>query len=333
MAERPLLIDTDPGIDDAVALVLAARLDQLRVVCITTVYGNTEVACATRNAREITLRAGLRAPVVAGAARPLARPLRAARETHGAEGLGYFMPPARPTEERDSAAEAIVGMARAHSALTLCCLGPLTNLAAALELEPALKDRLGPVFIMGGALGVRGTQTRASEFNWWCDPEAADAVLRAGLDLRVVPLDVTRRIAISGAAIAALCKAAEHDADARLWAEALRYYAEFHRRWEGFDGVIVNDALAVALAADPSLAAWRVHRLAVSCSEDDRRGAVVRDDAHGYAARVALEVQARKAIALIGERVFGRWVAAQLFDEGASAAERWLAANPLKENP
>lgn len=326
----PILIDTDTGIDDAVALALAARLPALRVVCITTVHGNTAVAYATRNAREIALRTGLDAPVITGAARPLIRPACPARETHGEEGLGYFIPGRKPSEE-ERAADAIRTAARLHRPLTLCCIGPLTNLARALEREPSLAQQLGPVFIMGGALGVRGTQTRWSEFNWWADPEAADAVLRAGLDLRLVPLDVTRRIAIPGAAIRALREAGERDDDARLWGEALRFYADFHWSRERFDGAIVNDALAVALAADPSLATWRELRIAVSCSDDERRGAIVRDDVHGAPARVALEVRAQEVIALIGRLVFGRWIPPDLFEEGAAAAERWLAENRLHE--
>jgi purine nucleosidase len=327
----PILLDTDTGIDDAVALALAARLPRLRVVCITTVHGNTTVAYATRNAREIARRVGLQAPVIKGAAKPLIRPAHPARETHGEEGLGYVVWNTSPAPEKERAAAAVRTAARRHRPLTLCCLGPLTNLARALRQEPSLGERLGPVFVMGGALGVRGTQTRWSEFNWWADPEAADVVLRAGVDLRLVPLDVTRRIAIPGAAIRALGEAGARDDDARLWADALRYYAEFHRGWEHFDGAILNDALAVALVADPSLATWRELLVAVSCSDDERRGAIVRDDAHGALARVALEVRAQEVIALIARLVFGRWLAAELFAGGAAAAERWLAENRLDE--
>ncbi|HEU4565972.1 MAG TPA: nucleoside hydrolase [Gemmatimonadaceae bacterium] len=325
-----LLIDTDPGIDDAVALALAARLERLRVVAITAVHGNADVAHATRNAREIARRAGLRAPVVAGAARPLQRESAPARETHGPEGLGYFTPAAPAAPEPDGAAERIASAAHEHPGLTLCCLGPLTNLAHALARDPALPSRLGPVFAMGGALGVRGTQTRWSEFNWWADPEAADAVLRAGLDLRLVPLDVTRRIAIPGEAIGALAAAAEHDEGARFWADALRFYADFHRSWERFDGCVVNDALAVTLVADPALATWRDERLAVSRSDDDRRGAVSRDPG-GAPARVAFDVRAREVVELVGRLVFARWVKPETFAAGAEAAERWLAEHPLHE--
>lgn len=323
-----VLIDTDTGIDDAVALALAAALGALRVAAVTTVHGNAEVERCTRNAREVARRAGLGAPVVAGAAAPLVRAPHPARETHGEEGLGYVHPAAPAVPEPDRAPATISACAREDPALVLCCLGPLTNLAHALASDPALANRLGPVVVMGGALGVRGTQTRWSEFNWWADPEAAHAVLHAGLDLRLVPLDVTRRIAIPGAAIAALQRAGDGDDDARFWADALRFYADFHRSWETFDGCVINDALAVALVADPSLARWRDARLVVSCSDDDRRGAA-REDPRGAPVHVANDVRARDVLELVRAHVFARWLPAGALAEGADAAARWLADNPL----
>jgi inosine-uridine nucleoside N-ribohydrolase len=328
---RPVLIDTDTGIDDAVALALAARLPAIRVVAVTTVHGNTEVARATRNARLVARRSGLDAPIVAGAAAPLVRAPHPARETHGPEGLGHVIPAEPPADEEDRAAEAIVEGAELHAPLTLCCLGPLTNLARALRAEPSLPARLGPVFVMGGTVRVRGTQTRRSEFNWWSDPESVAAVLDARLDLRLVPLDVTRRIAIGGAAIRAL-RAAPDD-DARFWADALEFYAAFHRGWERFDGCVVNDALAVALVADAALAEWEEMRIGVSCGDDERRGALLPDGA-GAPARVALGVRAAEVVSLIGRLVLGGRVPEAMLREGVASAERWLEENPqLGEKP
>ena len=153
-----------------------------------------------------------------------------------------------------------------------------------------------------------GTQTARSEFNWWSDPEAADFVMHAHLDLRLVPLDVTRRIAIPGSAIRALGKAGESDQQARFWADALRFYADFHQEYEHFDGCIVNDALAVALVADPSLAGWEEMRLDVSLSDDDERGAV-RRSADGARTAVATSVRASDVLALLERTLFARWLA------------------------
>ena len=324
-----VLIDTDPGIDDAVALALAPRLAELAVVCITTCHGNTDVARATRNAREVASRVGLEAPITAGAAAPLRRAAHPARETHGDEGLGYWIPPTPPRAEPDHASDAIADAARAHHRLTVICLGPLTNLARALSRFDHVAASLGPVFIMGGTIGVRGTQTRWSEFNWWGDPEAVDVVLRAGLDIRLVPLDVTRRIVVPGDAVRALRIAGRTDDDARFWGDALGFYMDFHRGYEGLDGCVVNDPLAVALAADASLATWRDLRIGVSVRDDERRGAIVVDAAAGAPARVATTVDAIRVLALITRHVFAPWLTDELVRRGADAAERWLAENPL----
>ena len=320
-----VLIDTDPGIDDAVALALASKLPELNVVAITTVHGNTNVDRGTRNARLVAGIAGINAPIIPGAAAPLVREPRDARETHGPEGLGHVIPAQPPEHEVDSAAEAIIAQVRGHHKLALCCLGPLTNLATAIAFAPDIADALGPVFVMGGALGVPGTQTPASEFNWWSDPEAADFVLHAHLDLRLVPLDVTRRIAVPGSAIRALVEAGTHDRDARFWADALRFYADFHREYEHFDGCVVNDALAVALVANPSLAGWEEMRLDVSLEDDAHRGAVRRTATGGRVA-VATSVRAQEVLSLIERRVFARWLPEGSFAPGAAEADRWLAA-------
>jgi purine nucleosidase len=320
----PLLIDTDPGIDDAVALALAATLPALRIVAITTAHGNTDVDRATRNARLIASIAGITAPIIPGAAAPLVREPRPARETHGPEGLGHVIPAQEPEHEIDGAAEAIIAQVRGQNKLTICCLGPLTNLATAIAFAPDIADALGPVFVMGGALNVPGTQTARSEFNWWSDPEAADFVMHAHLDLRLVPLDVTRRIAIPGSAIRALARAGESDQQARFWADALRFYADFHQEYERFDGCIVNDALAIALVADPSLAGWEEMRLDVSLSDGDERGAV-RRSAEGGRTAVATSVRASDVLALLERAVFERWLEPGALARGAADAERWLA--------
>ncbi len=325
----PLLIDTDTGIDDAVAIALAAQLPVLDVVAITTVHGNVDTARATRNARDVARRCGLRSPVVAGSARPLTREPRPARETHGEEGLGFVMPAALPVAEPDQAAQRIIEESHRHHALTLCCLGPLTNLARALDRDATLAGRLGPVFVMGGSLAVRGTMTRWSEFNWWSDPEAVDHVLRASPDVRLVPLDVTRQIAIPGSAIRQLGRAAETDSDARFWYDALRFYAEFHRAWEQFDGAVVNDALAIALVSDDRLACWETMPVSVDLGDGDRQGALIRQATGRTPLRVAVTVNAPEVLALISRLVFSRWLDDGAVRSGAADARRWLTENPL----
>ena len=323
-----VLIDTDPGIDDAVALALAARLPALDVVGITTCHGNTDVARATRNAREVARRIGFDAPITAGAAAPLRRAAHPARETHGDEGLGYWIPDEAPRAEGDHAAQMIAEATLAHYRLTVICLGPLTNLSRALAAFDHVASALGPVFIMGGTIGVRGTQTRWSEFNWWGDPEAVEVVLNAGLDIRLVPLDVTRRIVVPGDAVRALREAGRIDDDARFWADALGFYMDFHKGYEGLDGCVVNDPLAIALAADASLATWRDMRIGVSVSDDERRGAIVVDASAGARARVATVVQAADVLGLLSRHVFAPWLSDELVRGGADAGARWLEEHP-----
>ena len=321
----PIVIDTDIGLDDAVALALAASLAALDVVAVTTTYGNVDVDRATRNAQEVARRFGVEAPVIAGAASPLMRAANKPRRVHGAEGLGYVMPSTAPEHEVDRAAACIVDLARSYSSagrpITLCSLAPLTNLAKAVAIEPDLPRLLDPVFIMGGVVRVPGIQAR--EFNWWADPEAADAVLRAGLDIRLVPLDVTRRIAIPGDAIDALSAAGAHDEEARFWSDLLRFYADGRRIRGQFDGCVVNDALAVALVADPSLATWRTMRVAVSVGDGDTRGELQADAPGGALVRVAVDVRAEDVLALIGRALFTRWLDPDALRRGAAEAARW----------
>jgi len=181
---------------------------------------------------------------------------------------------------------------------------------------------------MGGTVGVRGTQTRWSEFNWWGDPEAVEVVLSAGLDIRLVPLDVTRRIVVPGDAVRALREAGHTDDEARFWADALGFYMDFHRGYEGLDGCVVNDPLAVALAADQSLATWRDMRIGISVSDDERRGAIILDAVGGAAARVATTVRAGDVLTLITHRVFTPWLTDALVRRGAEQAAKWLEEHP-----
>jgi purine nucleosidase len=153
-------------------------------------------------------------------------------------------------------------------------------------------------------------------------------VLSAGLDIRLVPLDVTRRIVVPGDAVRALRDAGHGDDDARFWGDALGFYMDFHRGYEGLDGCVVNDPLAVVLAADPSLATWRDMRIGVSVSNDERRGAIVVDADAGGQARVATKVQAEEVLALITHTVFTPWLSDALVRRGAAAAARWLEEHP-----
>ena len=258
---RPVAIDTDPGIDDALALMLALRSPELRVELITTVAGNVPVPMATANARRILalLALPVRPAVAQGLGRPLRRRLRTATAFHHNDGLGGVThlrhpdgSPCYPVLEQPAAQwqgvqHLLQVVQRYGRDLTMIALGPLTNIARAIQLAPALMQQLGRLVIMGGAIGVPGNISPVAEFNIFVDPHAADVVFRAGLPITLVPLDVTTRVRLTrdflqhaGQGPATPLMSAVHD----LTQQAL------HSRGEG---MAMHDPLAVAVAIDPSL--------------------------------------------------------------------------------
>jgi purine nucleosidase len=198
----PLLIDTDTGSDDAVALVLAAASGLGHIVGVTTVAGNVPVAQATRNALyTLELAGAADVPVYQGCPRPLIRPLETAQDVHGSDGMGDTdLPPPRGTARPEHAVDALLRLAHAHPAgtLTLVTLAPLTNVAAALARDRDLLGRFRHVYCMAGAADCVGNASPTAEFNVWADPEAAAIVLEAAEPERVtlVGWDVSRRDAV-----------------------------------------------------------------------------------------------------------------------------------------
>jgi purine nucleosidase/pyrimidine-specific ribonucleoside hydrolase len=317
-----LVIDTDPGIDDALALLLAFGSPGARVEAITTVAGNVDVDRATVNACRILDVVKPPAPprIAKGAATPLRRPLATASAVHADDGLGgldrYHEPDGRPRypdpplplEMRDGA-DLILEMAARHGRdLTLVALGPLTNVALALQRDVAALRGIGRLVVMGGAVGVPGNVTPAAEFNFYVDPEAAAAVLGADLPVELVPLDVTRRVELSEGDLAArLARAASPVA--RFVGDFARHGLEFARAHRD-GGIALHDPLAVGVALDPSLVAFEALRVEVECegrltrglSLADRRPVRVRGRARPNA-RVAMAVDAPRFLRLFLERL------------------------------
>jgi len=305
----PAVIDTDPGIDDALALLLALASPELDVRAVTTVYGNTTLDNATANARLLCEWAGRAdVPVRAGADRPLGRSLYLAADTHAPRGLGHVaLPEAAACAARPEAL--LEALAAAEAPVALITLGPLTNLAHALARDAALvRARVARHVAMAGSLRARGTQTPLAEFNVWCDPDAAQLVLDAGLETRWVGLDVTRQLTLASHDIERLDRT---ERDRRL-REALRFYAEFHLKVERFDGCVINDPVAVAAVTHPELLGWSEVRVSVDRSDGIRRGQtrLVREDEDGTPAAFAETVDAPAIRALLDARVFGREAAA-----------------------
>ncbi len=259
----PLVLDVDTGVDDAAAIALATRLSRLQLTAVTTVAGNVPVESSTDNSLRVLEWLGVDVPVYRGMSTPLVRQLWTAREHHGQTGLGNWEPPAaRRGAAEQTAPEAIVRYARDHRGrLVLACVGPLTNLAVALALEPRIVDWVDRLVIMGGAFFARGNMTEHAEFNIYVDPEAAASVARAGFNATWVGLDATRQTLLTAEQWATLA-----DSDDRgeqlLHAVMSRTFTEVGR-----PSFPLHDPLAVAIAEDAEVATMR--RGAVRVSTDD----------------------------------------------------------------
>lgn len=251
---RALIIDTDPGIDDAMAIFFALADPQVELLGLTSVFGNVPVAKATRNALQLLELAGAAAPVASGAARPLARaPAPHPDFVHGPEGFGDARPPP-PTaapDPRDAAQFLIDATADRPGEVTILAIGPLTNLALALARDPSLASRTAGVVVMGGAVRAAGNVSAHAEANIWQDPDAAARVLTAPWPVTLVGLDVTERIRLTRDDLRPM-RAAAPVCGAFL-AQAAEFYFQFHMRSRGFDGCYLHDPAALAAWLEPAL--------------------------------------------------------------------------------
>ena len=277
-ARRRVILDCDPGHDDAMAILLAAASPAIELEGITVVAGNQTLAKTSLNARRVCSVAGIRGvPIVPGADRPLRREPVVAAEIHGQSGLDGPDWPV-PTVELDPrhAAEFIAERAGAADPrpLTLVAVGPLTNVALALEREPRIVDRIDRVAIMGGAIGL-GNRTPSAEFNIYADPEAAAAVLGSGVPITLVPLEVTHRALATEAVIGRI--AALGSAVSAMSVALMRYFAETYERVFGFDAPAVHDPCAVAAVIDGALVPTRRMNVAVDTTSELSLGRTVCD--------------------------------------------------------
>jgi len=251
---KPLfLIDTDTASDDAVALIMALRSPGVRVLAITTVAGNVSVQQATRNALYTAELCGSDVPVLLGAEEPLNRPHQSAHWFHGRDGLGdHGYPPPRRSPEKLPALEAIISTIESNSGLVLVTLGPLTNVAMALELNPGIASKVGRCVIMGGAPCCEGNVTPAAEYNIWCDPEAAQIVLRSGLPIELVGWHLCRgEAALNPDDIKHVLSFGTPQA--RFAIECNSRAQEAYLEQTGEHGISLPDPVAMAIALDPSI--------------------------------------------------------------------------------
>ena len=301
-----MLLDCDPGHDDAIALLLALASPEIELLGVTTVHGNQTLEKTTANAIRILEFAGRgEIPVAAGADRPLVRDLFVAAYVHGESGLdGPTLPAprARPVSQHavDFIAERVL---ESSSAVTLVPTGPLTNVALLLARHPAVTARLGRIVLMGGSI-AEGNVTPAAEFNIWADPEAAHRVFTSGLDVTMIGLDVTHKALLTPDHGRELRGAGRTGA---MVAELLEFYSVFHRETYGFDGSPIHDAVAVAHVATPGLVETVERHVAIECGSELCRGRTLVDlwrrTGNAPNASVGVAIDADRFLRLLVERV------------------------------
>lgn len=278
-AARKIIIDTDPGQDDALAILLALGSPELDVLGITAVAGNVPLALTEKNARKICELAGKPGTkVFAGASRPLVRDLVTAEHVHGRTGLdGPDLPePEMPLQEQH-AVDFIIETLMVHEEgeITLCPLGPLTNIALALNREPRIASRIREIVLMGGGFFEGGNVTPAAEFNIYVDPHAADVVLRSGAPVVMMPLDVTHKALTTRSRIAAVRDLGTKVGDA--CAELLEFFERFDEEKYGTDGGPLHDPCVIAYLLQPELFGGRRCNVAVETGSELTMGMTVID--------------------------------------------------------
>lgn len=278
-AARPIIIDTDPGQDDAVAILLALASPEFDVLGITAVAGNVPLELTEKNARKICELAGRpETKVFAGASRPLMKPLVTAEEVHGKTGLdGPDLPEPAMQLRAGHAVDFIIEtlMREPCRSVTLCPLGPLTNIALALIREPAIAPRIREIVLMGGGFFEGGNTTPAAEFNIFVDPHAAKTVFDAGIPLTMIPLDCTHQVRTSAHRIEKIRNLGTPVGQAV--AEMLEFYERFDEEKYGTDDGPLHDPCVIAYLLKPDLFAGRHVNVEIVTDSDLTLGMTVVD--------------------------------------------------------
>ena len=301
-----VILDCDPGHDDAIALLLALASPEIELLGVTTVHGNQTLPKTTRNALKLLEFVGRTdVPVAAGADRPFCRPQFVAEYVHGESGMdGPALP--EPTTEPvgQHAVDFIAGTVLASAEpVTLVPTGPLTNVGLFLARHPEAAAKVERIVLMGGAIG-EGNVTPAAEFNIWCDPEAADRVFTSGLDVTMIGLDVTHKAIFGPGPTKELGASGRVGA---MVAELLEFYGRFHRESYGWDGSPIHDAVALAHSFRPGIVETVFTGVRVDTGSELGRGRT-NVDLRGRVgwepnAHVGVDIDADAFVALLLERI------------------------------
>jgi purine nucleosidase len=280
MTARKIIIDTDPGQDDAVAILLAlASPAELEVLGITAVAGNVPLALTEKNARIVCELAGKpETPVFAGCDRPLKRKLVTAEHVHGKTGLdGPQLPAPQMALQGQHGVDFIIETLRAEPSgtVTLCPLGPLTNIATAFSRAPDIIARVQEIVLMGGAYFEVGNITPAAEFNIYVDPEAAEIVFKSGAPITVMPLDVTHKVLTTKPRIKAFREMGTEAG--RMVAEWTDFFERFDKEKYGSEGAPLHDPCVIAWLLQPELFSGRKINVEIETGSDLTLGMTVAD--------------------------------------------------------
>ncbi|MBM3265773.1 MAG: nucleoside hydrolase [candidate division Zixibacteria bacterium] len=317
---RRIILDTDTGVDDALAILLAMRSPELHVEAITAVSGNTHVDQAVRNILITLETLGIQdgPPVARGEEKPLVKPLFLADDVHGGDGLGgvtrlikpdgaHLYTPPEGRVSRVSAVDLILDLVgRYPDELSLVPVGPLTNVAKAIIKNPVRMRKIREIVLMGGAFRVYGNMSPVAEFNIFVDPHAAQIVCDAGIPLVFVPLDVTMQAVLTAATID---RYAEANRVAAFVRDCTAHYVDFHRKRRDVDGCFLHDPLAVAVTFGEKLVRMTSARVNVETAGDLTTGMTVADlrspshDGLSPNARVCVDIDAPAFTQLFTERV------------------------------
>ncbi len=254
MAPNRIILDSDPGIDDSLAILLALASPEIQLDGIAIVHGNCSADQGTRNALAVLEMAGAEhIPVAKGCSLPLVQPSLLAPETHGETGIGYAKlpgPQAQPIEKHgvDFLIESVLA---SPGEITLVAVGPLTNIALAIRRAPEIVPAIKEIISMGGAIRHPGNTTPLAEYNVYVDPHAAYMVYHTGIPFTLVPLDVTYQCVLTEAHVARLL--AIDSPITRFIADSTHYYMGFHDEYQNIQGCVINDPLALALVFTPDL--------------------------------------------------------------------------------
>lgn len=302
MIKRKIIIDCDPGIDDALALLLALHSPELEVIGITIVCGNVPVNLGAQNAAKILQLIGRDdIPIYLGAEKPLNRPLITAQDTHGEDGLGETnYPPVNDPLIKTNAVDFILGHANADTHLVT--LGPYTNLAQAFLKDTVAMNQYGSITSMGGNYRARGNCSEVAEYNFWCDPEAASLVFsKVDEPITLLGLDVTRQIVLTPKHREWLRTQGSPIAD--FIYQITQFYVDFHLRQEGLHGCVINDPLVIAFILFPEMGAGIEGNLEMVCTGKNVGQSIIHTDQSKINVKILTRINSSFFFKLFFERV------------------------------